>query len=54
MNPIDELQKLTAMFPQASGQTLFAAVDYIAASTTPEPYRRLLNHDHHMTVTMER
>ena len=53
MNPIDELTKLTAMFPQASGQPLFAAVDYIAARTTPEPYLSLLNHDHHMTVTME-
>ena len=54
MNPIDELTKLTAMFPQPSGQPLFTAVDYIASSTTPEPYHGLLVHNHHMTVTMER
>ena len=54
MNPIDELTKLTALFPTAGGAALFAGVDYIAASTTPEPYQSLLVHNHHMTVTMER
>ena len=51
MNPLDELSKLTSMFP--TPKPLFAAVDYIASSTAPEPYRTLLVHDHHMTVTME-
>ena len=52
MNPIDELTKLTDLFP--AGGAYFAGVDYIAASTTPQPYQSLLVHNHHMTVTMER
>ena len=54
MNPIDELTKLTELFPTAGGEPFFSAVDYIAAATTPEPYQSLLVHNHHMTVTMER
>ena len=51
MNPIDELQKLSSYFPD--GDQLFERVEHIPASTTPEPYKSLLVHEHHMTVTME-
>lgn len=51
MNPIDELHKLSSLFPD--GDQLFERVEHIPASTTPEPYKSLLVHDHHMTVTME-
>lgn len=51
MNPIDELQKLASHFPD--GAQLFERVEHIPASTTPEPYKSLLVHEHHMTVTME-
>lgn len=50
MNPIDELKKLTSLF---SGDPLFQTKEHIPSSTTPEPYKRLLVHEHHMTVTME-
>jgi hypothetical protein len=50
MNPLDELKKLTTLFP---GDPLFLDVEHIPSSTTPEPYKRLLVHEHHMTVTME-
>ena len=52
MNPIAELDRLTALFPSA--EPLFSRVEYIPASTTPEPYKTLLVHDHHMTVAMEK
>jgi chorismate-pyruvate lyase len=51
MNPLDELQKLASYFPD--GDQLFERVEHIPASTTPEPYKSLLVHEHHMTVTME-
>lgn len=50
MNPFDELKKLTSLFP---GEPLFEDVEHIPSSTTPEPYKGLLVHEHHMTVTME-
>jgi hypothetical protein len=52
VNPVDEFEKLAAMFPEA--QPLVQNVEYIPASTTPEPYKTLLVHDIHMTVTMEK
>jgi hypothetical protein len=51
VNPIDELNKLTSLFPGESG--LFETVEHIPSALTPEPYKRLLVHEHHMTVTME-
>jgi hypothetical protein len=51
MNPIDELKKLTSLFP--GGETLFDQAAHVASALTPEPYKRLLVHEHHMTVTME-
>lgn len=51
MNPFDELHKLTAQFP--AGDALFDDVQHVPASLVPKPYKSLLVHDHHMTVTME-
>ena len=52
MNPLDELSRLTGTF--AEQQPLFANAEHVPAAMTPEPYRQMLVHDHHMTVTMER
>lgn len=51
MDPHAELARLVGLFPQIG--PLFAAAEHIPASETPEPYKSLLVHDHHMTVTME-
>ena len=51
MNPADELKKLTGLFP--GGDELFEHADHVASALVPEPYKRLLVHEHHMTVTME-
>lgn len=52
MNPLDELHSLTRLFPDS--ETLFLRAEHVASVTVPEPYRSLLAHNHHMTVTMER
>ncbi|CAK9006852.1 Probable cyclic di-GMP phosphodiesterase VC_1348, partial [Durusdinium trenchii] len=51
VNPLDELTRLTSLLPES--EPLFELAEHIPASTTPEPYKQLLVHDHHMTVTME-
>lgn len=51
MNPHDELLSLTNQFPAA--EPLFLKAEHIPSSLTPEPYKTLLVHDHHMTVAME-
>jgi chorismate-pyruvate lyase len=51
MNPSYELKKLTSLFPE--GNALFDRAEHIPAAITPEPYKRLLVHDNHMTETME-
>jgi hypothetical protein len=51
MNPTDELKKLTDLFP--GGDELFERAEHVASALVPEPYKRLLVHEHHMTVTME-
>ncbi len=51
MNPQDELKKLTDLFP--SEQTLIAKAEHVASALVPEPYKGLLAHNSHMTVTME-
>jgi hypothetical protein len=51
MNPIDELKKLTSLFP--GGDELFVKAVHVPSALTPEPYKRLLVHDYHMTVAME-
>jgi hypothetical protein len=51
VNPTDELKKLLALFPE--GDALFDRAEHVPSALTPEPYKRLLVHEHHMTVTME-
>ena len=51
MNPQDELKKLTDLFP--SEQPLIAKAEHVASALVPEPYKNLLVHNSHMTVTME-
>ncbi|NNJ26443.1 hypothetical protein [Alienimonas chondri] len=66
MNALAELDSLTAMFPEpapaAGGQggpagavagPLLAGAEHVPASAVPQPYRELLDHEAHMTVTME-
>ncbi|WP_437185375.1 hypothetical protein SH668x_002478 [Planctomicrobium sp. SH668] len=51
VNPHDELTKLTSLFSPPGA--LIARAEHVPAATTPEPYHKMLVHDHHMTVTME-
>ncbi len=51
MNPHDELLALTNLFP--SSESLFLKAEHIPSAVTPEPYKTMLVHDHHMTVAME-
>lgn len=51
MNPLDELSRLVSI--HKSPELLFDDVEHVPASLTPEPYRHLLVHDHHMTLAME-
>ena len=52
MNPLDELHALTSLFHDP--EPLIARAEHVAASLTPEPYKQMLVHEAHMTVTMER
>ena len=51
MNPLAELNSLIDLFP--SSAPLVAEAEHVAAPLMPEPYRRMLAHEYHMTVTME-
>jgi hypothetical protein len=51
MNPLDELHSLTDLFPEP--EPSFLRVNHIPSSQTPEPYKTMLVHEHHMTVAME-
>ncbi|MBW3542468.1 MAG: hypothetical protein KY476_19570 [Planctomycetes bacterium] len=51
MNPHDELRSLTELFPDE--RPLIERAEHVPSALTPEPYRRMLVHDQHMTVTME-
>jgi chorismate-pyruvate lyase len=48
---LTELESLTGLFP--GGPPLIAEAEHIPSASTPEPYKSLLVHQHHMTVTME-
>lgn len=52
MNPHDELFSLTNRFPDR--EPLFLNAEHIPSAVTPEPYKTMLVHDHHMTVEMEK
>jgi len=45
-----QLLDLLALFPP---NDYLRAYEYVAAEDVPEPYRKLLVHEHHMTVTVE-
>ena len=51
MNPLAELHALIELFPDS--EPLIARAEHVAAPLMPEPYRKMLAHEHHMTVTME-
>jgi hypothetical protein len=51
VNPHDELQSLLDLFQEP--QPMLADAEHVASEMLPEPYRRMLAHNHHMTVTME-
>ena len=51
VNPHVELQSLLDVFPQP--EPMLTDAEHVASETRPEPYRRMLAHNHHMTVTME-
>ena len=53
MNPINELEQLVGMFPEPAGEPLYLKAEHVAKEATPEPYRQMLVHEHHMTITME-
>lgn len=53
VNPIIELEQLTGLFPETNWSPLYQQARHIAREATPEPYHRMLVHEHHMTVTME-
>ncbi len=53
VNPLIELEQLCSLFPEPDGQPLFLSAEHTAKEATPEPYHRMLVHEHHMTVTME-
>lgn len=51
MNALEELNRLVGMFPD--NPPLIASAEHVASSTTPQPYRDMLVHELHMTLTME-
>ena len=53
MNPLIELDQLCSLFPEPEAEPLYTSAEHIAREATPEPYHRMLVHEHHMTVTME-
>jgi chorismate-pyruvate lyase len=51
VTPLEEFQELTGLFP--GEQPLVRNAWHVPNLETPEPYRKMLVHNHHMTVTME-
>ncbi len=51
MNVQEELNRLIGEFPE--DEPLINESRHVAASQTPEPYKQMLVHEKHMTVTME-
>ena len=48
VKPTDEFRKLISLFPE--GDELFGDAEHIPALLTPEPYKRLLVLDRHMST----
>ena len=53
MNPLIELEQLVELFPEEQYTPLYREARHVAREAAPEPYHRMLVHEHHMTVTME-
>lgn len=53
MNPLRELEELANLFPEPDGRRLYLTAEHVAKEATPEPYHRMLVHEHHMTISME-
>jgi hypothetical protein len=53
VNPLKELHELAGLFPEPEGQPLYLSAEHVAKEATPEPYHRMLVHEHHMTISME-
>jgi hypothetical protein len=53
VNPLKELQELVTLFPEPGGHELYLTAEHVAKEATPEPYHRMLVHEHHMTISME-
>jgi len=53
VNPLIELQQLCSLFPEPAGEELYLNAEHVARESVPQPYHRMLVHEHHMTVTME-
>ncbi len=51
MAPTPEYESLYQLFPDGDG---IPSAESVTATEMPEPYRSLLVHNHHMTVTVER
>lgn len=51
MNPLAELNALVELFPEP--EPLIARAEHVTGPLMPEPYRKMLAHDHHMTIEME-
>ena len=51
MNPQDELNALVGLF--GNGERLVRTAEHVPGALTPSPYKEMLVHEHHMTVTME-
>jgi len=48
---VQDLHRLLALFPPA---TYLDSYEFVPAELVPKPYRGLLVHEHHMTVTVEK
>ncbi len=53
MNPLIELDQLVALFPETEYAPLYREARHVAREAVPEPYHRMLVHEHHMTLSME-
>ncbi len=51
MTPLEEFHELMSLFPGA--EPLVLSARHVPNQETPEPYKRMLVHEHHMTITME-
>jgi len=51
VNPQDELNALVGLF--GNGARLVRAAEHVPGALIPPPYKEMLVHEHHMTVTME-